>query len=142
MRICIEIPATPQHIDEVYQALASLWERAGSLLVQVVDPQTRICFETALVEVITNQIRHAYPETDVVGTVQIELILEDDHVEANLIDHGAAFESNQFLQTQPAINVENVAEGGYGLRLATALLDKIEYARIDNGNLWKLLKIF
>ncbi|MDQ4501508.1 ATP-binding protein [Sinomonas sp. ASV322] len=121
--------ATPQIVDAVQDELARMWIDA-----MVIGPGDRLPFELAVIEVVTNTVKHARPPG---GEVQLDLEVEvrADLLLARLFELGA----------WPAIIPEGSgempgpeAEAGRGLALARQLLTTITCERHDGANVWTL----
>jgi anti-sigma regulatory factor (Ser/Thr protein kinase) len=96
---------------------------------------------TAVVEIATNILRHAYPPGTPPGSMELRLLAFRDRVEARFSDHGTAFQDAVRLATARVPDPAALAEGGYGLALARATLDRLEYTRSSLGrNSWLLAK--
>jgi anti-sigma regulatory factor (Ser/Thr protein kinase) len=67
------------------------------------------------------------------------LTIDREHVAADLFDQGIVFEPSG--DAQRMVDPANPPERGYGLPLATALLDECRYTRVGDGrNHWRLVK--
>ncbi|WP_415856934.1 ATP-binding protein [Sinomonas sp. G460-2] len=124
-------PAMPPIVEAVQDELVRLWD-----LALVIDPEDRLPFELAVVEVVTNAVRHAKPPG---GEVQLDLEVEvhPDLLLARLFELGA----------QPVVIPEGAgempgpdAEAGRGLALARQLLTTITCERRDGANVWTLTR--
>ena len=85
---------------------------------------------TALHEVLTNVIEHAQPSED----ISVAVTVDDATVEIIVRDNGSPF-----TDTRPEGD-EEIVERGRGLAMSAALLDDIDYSRIDDENQWRLRK--
>ncbi|MEA5455839.1 ATP-binding protein [Sinomonas sp. JGH33] len=121
--------ATPRIVDAVQDELARVWTDA-----MVINLGDRLPFELAVIEVVTNTVKHARPPG---GEVELDLEVEirPDLLLARLFELGA----------WPAIIPEGSgempnpeAEAGRGLALARQLLTTITCERRDDGNVWTL----
>jgi anti-sigma regulatory factor (Ser/Thr protein kinase) len=128
-------------LGEIHAALARFWPSAAA---EGAEPaaEWRAAFETAVMEVAGNVLRHAYPPGHKPGNVKLQLRLYDDRVEALLTDRGIPFEEPPALAADLAdLDVLDLPEGGYGLSIARAALDRLEYSRLARGaNRWRLVK--
>ena len=91
----------------------------------------------AVHEIANNVIQHAYGNEQ--GTIEVTL-----HVDlvakcfiATVHDTGVTFQGEV---TTPSL--DEPQESGYGLFLATALMDEVNYQRQPDGNHWHLQKTF
>jgi anti-sigma regulatory factor (Ser/Thr protein kinase) len=106
------------------------------------DHVWRLKFETAVGEIGTNIARHAYSHGKE-GPMRLRLSLYADRVEACFTDWGLAFNDSSRPPEVVADDVFDVPEGGYGLAIARAALDRLDYRRTPRGtNSWRLVKRF
>lgn len=107
-----------------------------------VDPDQ---VELAIVEALTNVIRHAYrglPGREVSLTITIC----EDHLEFQLCDTGASIPPER-LASRPRLrydptDVSSLPEGGMGLFLMHQIMDEVRYERVENRNTLTLVKTF
>lgn len=102
-------------------------------------------FKTAVIEIATNILRHAYPPNDPNASLTFKLMLFDRQLEAIFYDHGIAF-THPLEGHSPNLDdiddILDVPEGRYGLFLALQALDSLNYSRSDAGiNEWHLIKL-
>lgn len=139
-----EITATATGLDALHGALDRLWHCGEARVPAFPDQRWRFEFTTAVVEIVANIARHAYPvETeDTARTARLTFALLADRVEAVLIDHGVALAGDLAdLTPEPAIDA--LEESGRGLAIARSLLDELTYERRpDSTNRWRLMKRF
>jgi len=83
----------------------------------------------AISEAITNTVTHAYDGAEQ-GEVTIGFGIYEDRLEVMVADHGGSFNLKEikggigpYKNTEP---IENLREGGFGLFLINALMDKVE----------------
>lgn len=125
----LTVPAEPQALDRVHEALAELWLDAAD-----VGAGDRMAFETALTEVAGNVVQHACdgPGLD----LAIEICVSADRIEAHLRDRGRRSTARLDEATLP----EELAESGRGLAIALAVLDELVYRREAGVNHWRLAR--
>lgn len=132
--LVLDLPVTPEAIDEVQDALARFWELDGD--VTMLD---RIRFETALVEIVGNVVEHAYALDSSSGdegrALEVRLLLDPASVEAQVSDNGLPVEIDLGRVTMP----DEDAESGRGLALALAAVDDMRYERSGGRNRWVLV---
>lgn len=133
--LSLDLPVTPEAIDEVQDALARFWELDDD--VAMVD---RIRFETALVEIVGNVVEHAYAHDSSRGyeagrALEVRLTLDEAGVEAQVSDNGLPVEIDLGQVTMPG----DEAESGRGLALALAAVDDMRYERSGGRNRWVLV---
>lgn len=136
----VDIAATTANLDALHRALDQLWRRGEALVPSFPDERWRFGFVTAVVEIVANIVRHAYPAdaTDGVRMVHLSFALHSDRVDAVLTDRGTAFVGEL---TSAAPDADLLLESGRGLALARALLDELTYLRRPDGtNRWHLMK--
>ena len=168
VRVAIHVPATAARLQDVHDALARFWAAVARRLGSAPPGAWRAAFETAVAEVAANIVRHAYPPGFPPGTMRFRLHAYRDAIEARFADHGVGFRApaapgndapRRPLAPQPApaapaaagaageddlddlLAALELAEGGYGLPLAQAALDTLDYRRSARGeNEWWLVK--
>ena len=123
----VSMSSPPDDVDTVHSLLEDVW-RSGTH-VSVID---RISFETALIELVSNVIRHADSGSGITCTLSIEV--STDHIEANLRDTGEPGDVELIGRAMP----EDLAESGRGIPLIQALVDELTYEREGNLNRWSL----
>lgn len=120
--------AMPEGLDELHDLL----ERAAAED-DTVDPTDLMLFETAVIEIASNVVKHGEPAGGV--RWRFDLGITDTDLEATLHDDGQEFEG-EVERSMPGLD----AEGGRGLALASSMLDELAYAREDDGNVWRMVK--
>ncbi|MCL2849553.1 MAG: ATP-binding protein [Micrococcales bacterium] len=120
--------AVPDQLDAVHTLLAQAVEEHPSL-----DPMDVMLFETAIIEIANNVVEYGRPAGEVRWKFTIRV--REDEIEAELDDTGQVFTPAQ----GKAMPGED-AEGGRGLPIAEALLDQIEFRRVDDTNHWHMVR--
>jgi len=120
--------AVPEQLDAVHTLLA---EAAGDH--PELDPMDVMLFETAVIEIANNVVEYGRPEGEVRWKFTIRV--REDEIEAELDDTGQTFTPAQG-KGMPGED----AEGGRGLPLAEAVLDKIEFDRLGDTNHWRMVR--
>ena len=120
--------AVPDQLDAVHSLLAQAAGEHPSL-----DPMDVMLFETAIIEIANNVVEYGRPEGEVRWKFTIRV--REDEIEAELDDTG-----QRFTPAQGKDMPGEDAEGGRGLPLAEALLDKIEFKRMDDTNHWHMVR--
>jgi serine/threonine-protein kinase RsbW len=119
-------------VDDVQDELGRVWQTAD-----VISPDDRLPFELAVVEVVTNAVKHAKSPSGDHVELDLELEVRPDLLLARLFELGA----------QPVNLPENAgsmpgpdSEAGRGLALARQLLTTITCERRDGANVWTLTR--
>jgi len=120
--------AVPDQLDAVHALLAQAAGEHPKL-----DSMDVMLFETAIVEIANNVVEYGRPEGEVRWKFTIRV--HEDEIEAELDDTGQSFTPQQG-KGMPGED----AEGGRGLPLAEALLDKIEFSRLGDTNHWRMVR--
>jgi serine/threonine-protein kinase RsbW len=120
--------AVPDQLDAVHTLLAQAADEHPRL-----DPMDVMLFETAIIEIANNVVEHGQPEGEVRWRFTIRV--REDEIEAELDDTGQTFTPVQ----GKAMPGED-AEGGRGLAMAEALLDQIDFERMDDANHWRMVR--
>jgi len=90
----------------------------------------------AVHEIANNVIQHAYGKEE--GSIEVTLHFDPiaSCFTAALYDTGAVFVRDEV----PTPTLDEPKESGYGLFLATQLMDEVSYQRQPDGNHWQLRK--
>ena len=119
----------PDDVDTVHSLLASVWQIAPNI-----SMMDRISFETALIELTSNVIRHADSGTGV--SCELTVAISADRLEANLQDTGKPGDVELVGRSMP----DELAESGRGIPLIQALVDELSYSREGNLNRWRITR--
>ena len=125
----IECP--PDDVNAVHNLLNSVWVD----IPQVTDAD-RFSFETAIVELTSNVIRHGDSGAGIFCSITINV--QDEQIEATLIDNGKIAQVELAETTMP----DGLAESGRGIPLIKALVDSFSYNRDGNLNTWQIARKF
>ena len=137
----IVVPATAQQLDVIHAALDRFWAKVDTIVTRPPDREWRARFVTAIAEIATNIIRHAYPSEREPGPMRLHLYAYPDRVEAYFNDQGVAFIPPPPVEDGPEPDPLELPESGRGLAVAQACLDELEYRRTGEGtNQWRLMK--
>lgn len=125
----LDLAAPPDDVNSVHGLLETVWsehEHVGDI--------DRISFETALIELASNVIRHGDGGCGIRCSVTVTV--SENRLEARLIDDGEPGEIELAGRPLP----EDFAESGRGIPLITALVDVVRYERSADSNHWYLAR--
>ena len=127
----LTVSARPEGIEAIHDLVQSLWLQGPTI-----SATDRMRFETAVIEVASNIVKHATAGAPGPEEVTIELMLmaEPDRVTARFCDDGSAAEVDLALTQMP----DTTAEFGRGIALAQVLVDDLTYERSVCSNIWTL----
>lgn len=119
--------ADPECLGKVHNLLAEMWDTSPD-----VSELDQAMFETAVIEIAANVIRHGNDEGSTLCNLTLEVY--PDRLEAHLRDDGLIAHVNLDAATMP----DSFAESGRGLALAKAAVDILTYERHHDNNIWTL----
>lgn len=90
-------------------------------------------------EVCSNTIEHSYQKRDN-QTIMIDMILKENEIEIDIMDNGIPFEKEKYSSPSIFQLVKSASPGGLGLMLVYKIADLVEYTKIDNLNICKIVK--
>jgi len=139
----VVLTAAASELGALHLAIDRFWARVDQVAPHPLETVWRLELTTAIAEISTNIILHAYP--DGMGTtscIELRLRLYADRIEARLIDQGVPYQ----LGATPSIQLDDpleLPEGGFGLAIVRAAVDRLTYHRTLAGtNCWRLTKRF
>lgn len=119
----MKLPAKPEYVGVVRLSVSGIANRMGFTYEEIED------LKVAISEAMTNATAHAYHETGE-GEVTIGFGVYENRLEVMVADHGGSFDLAEvkrgigpYQQSEP---IESLREGGFGLFLIDALMDKVE----------------
>lgn len=119
----IKVPAKPEYVGVVRLSTSGIANRMGFAYDDIED------LKVAISEAITNGVKHAYNETGE-GEITIGFGVYENRIEVMVADHGGSFDLKKVKEDigpyQEEDSVEDLREGGFGLFLIDALMDKVE----------------
>jgi serine/threonine-protein kinase RsbW len=119
----MKIPAKAEYVGVVRLSIAGIANRMGYSYEDIED------LKVAVSEAITNAVTHAYNEKGG-GEVTICFGIYQDRLEVMVADHGGSFDIKEIKSDigpyDESENVEDLREGGFGLFLINALMDKVQ----------------
>jgi len=129
MQHTLRMSSPPDDVDTVHDLLETVWSDVPDI-----GMQDRLSFETALIELASNVMRHADPGSGVMCTLTIETF--PDRIEATLSDTGEPGDVQLAERSMP----DALAESGRGIPLIQALVDELRYDRADGLNHWYITR--
>ncbi|MEN2769205.1 anti-sigma B factor RsbW [Ornithinibacillus xuwenensis] len=119
----MRFPAKAEYVGVIRLTISGIANRMGFTYEDIED------LKVAMSEAVTNVVAHAYREEDD-GEVTIGFGVYENRLELMVADHGGSFDLNEVKAEigpyESTESVENLREGGFGLFLITALMDKVE----------------
>lgn len=119
----MKVPAKAEYVGVIRLSVSGIANRMGFSYEDIED------LKVSISEAITNAVTHAYTDGDE-GEVTIGFGVYEDRLEVMVADHGGSFDLNEikggigpYKHTE---SVETLREGGFGLFLINALMDKVE----------------
>lgn len=123
-------PVNPGCVEKVDLLLRQVWATSAD-----VSGTDRIMFETALIEIAANIIKHGSAEASINCSLTIEVY--PDRLDAQFRDDGIAAPVDIDTVSMP----DTMAGSGRGLAMAKASLDLLAYERHNNNNVWTLSRL-
>jgi serine/threonine-protein kinase RsbW len=124
-----QFASPPDSVDLVHELLSSVWADAPAITMK-----DRFSFETALVELASNVVRHADSGYGISYAITVQLL--DDRIEATLIDSGERTRVEHTESDMPDV----LSESGRGIPLIKALVDHLSFDRDGNFNRWQIAR--
>ncbi|KGX90579.1 serine-protein kinase [Pontibacillus halophilus JSM 076056 = DSM 19796] len=119
----IKVPAKPEYVGVVRLSTSGIANRMGFSYEDIED------LKVSISEAITNGVKHAYKDTEE-GEITIGFGVYDDRLEIMVADRGGSFDLQQVKEDigpyEETDSIEDLREGGFGLFLIDALMDKVE----------------
>ncbi|MUK89709.1 anti-sigma B factor RsbW [Ornithinibacillus sp. L9] len=125
----MKVPAKEEYVGVVRLSISGIANRMGFTYEDIED------LKVAISEAVTNAVTHAY-EANEEGEVTIGFGIYESRLEVMVADHGGSFNlsevKNGIGPYENNESIENLREGGFGLFLMQALMDKVEIKN-DSG---------
>ncbi|WP_010098098.1 anti-sigma B factor RsbW [Ornithinibacillus scapharcae] len=119
----MKFPAKPEYVGVIRLSISGIASRMGFTYEDIED------LKISVSEAVTNVVNHAYQEGEN-GEVTIGFAVYEDRLEIMVADRGDSFKLNEVKAKTGPYNsensVEDLREGGFGLFLIDALMDKVE----------------
>lgn len=125
-----QLSTPPDTIDDVHDLLDRLWAAEPTI-----SNDDRMRFETALIELASNVIQHAAPDTGVDWMVNVGC--DASLLTAQLVDSAPAVSLGS---AGPRPMPDELAEDGRGLAFVRLLVDSATFANTTAGNEWRITK--
>lgn len=110
------------------------------------DDESLAEIELAVVETVNNCIEHAYAETDS-HQIAIEFWATETEFCVEVVDRGKEIKAEQLEYIDANFDfdysdIDNLPEGGMGLKIIYNCMDRVSYQNINGRNCWLLIKLF
>lgn len=132
-------------LERVHELMADYWRAVDTAGCGAADAGWRALFDSAVAEIAGNIVRHAYPEPADDDRFQVTLQCFCDRMEAILMDQGVPYNlepPSRSADMRDALDDFDL-DHGWGLPIAYAATDSLEYERLPDGsNRWRLDKRF
>ncbi|UOQ49107.1 anti-sigma B factor RsbW [Gracilibacillus caseinilyticus] len=119
----MKVPAKAEYVGVIRLSTSGIANRMGFSYEEIED------LKVAVSEAMSNATEHAYQNEDG-GEVTIGFGLYQDRLEVMVADRGGSFDLQKVKKDLgPFVNnesIEDLREGGFGLFLIEALMDKVE----------------
>ncbi|MGM8212446.1 anti-sigma B factor RsbW [Virgibacillus sp. W0430] len=119
----MKVPAKAEYVGVVRLSISGIASRMGFSYEDIED------LKVAISEATTNVVSHAY-KTGEPGEITVGFGVYKERLEVMVADHGGSFDLNDIKGKigpyEPTESIESLREGGFGLFLINALMDKVE----------------
>ncbi|HLS65852.1 MAG TPA: anti-sigma B factor RsbW [Pseudogracilibacillus sp.] len=122
----LKVPAKAEYVGVLRLSLSGIASRMGFSYEAIED------LKVALSEAATNVVSHAYEKKEK-GELTLGFGVYDDRLEVMVSDHGDSFRFEEIKDRIGPVNkkdeqkpIDQLREGGFGLYLIEALMDKVE----------------
>jgi len=122
----------PGDVDAVHSLLEDVWADAPGI-----PMMERFKFETALLELASNVVKHADDGSGLRCTLEIDA--HPASIEATVLDDG---EPSDIEILVPRDMPDVLSESGRGLAMIQALVDDLAYSREGSTNRWRISSRF
>ncbi|PWA06979.1 anti-sigma B factor RsbW [Pueribacillus theae] len=130
------IPAKPEYLGVIRLAVSGIANRMGYAYDEIED------IKVAVTEACTNAVNHAYKDGE--GQIKVNFAVYQDRLEIFVVDQGQSFDVKAMREKKAPVNaetsLEQLSEGGLGLFLIEALMDKVEISG-DSGVVVSMTKL-
>lgn len=95
--------------------------------------------QTLLIEGFANIVEHAHKNLPPTTPVEIEVLRSSEYIEIRIISQGEAFDLEQQMQITMELE-DNHKDRGRGLKIMSALADKLTYEQTSANNYCLLMR--
>jgi len=128
----------PRELSYLKTLDATLQAAMNHLPVSGLSEDWRHEFSLAVVEHVSNLVRHAYANQST-GKVYGRLTRTAEQLTLDTMDSGVEFDMSKMPQLpRRELNLNDLPEGGFGLPLIRAVMNDINYTRRNGYNHWRL----
>ncbi len=132
------VPSRLEAVREAGEAVRALWTDLR------LDEVVAYLVEVAVVEAVTNAIRHAYGGASG-HTVEISAILRGDCLEVEISDTGIAMDPRLLEQSLAVLDLDprrrdRLPDHGFGLAIIRKVMDGVKYVSAGGRNTLRLCK--
>lgn len=117
----MKFPAKADYVGVARLTVSGIANRVGFTYEDIED------IKVAVSEAISNVVSHAYEDT---GEVTVGFAVYSERLEIMVADHGGSFDLQEIKDDigpyESTESIEDLREGGFGLFLINALMDKVE----------------
>lgn len=103
------------------------------------DGAARFDVSMSLEELISNIIRHGYPE-GTSGEIRLNMSRRGNAIHCELIDHGKPFDPLSLPTPDIKADIDDRPIGGLGIHLVRETMQEVRYQRIDGQNVLHLVR--
>jgi serine/threonine-protein kinase RsbW len=122
----------PGDVDAVHALLEAVWADAPDI-----PMMERFKFETALLELASNVVKHADGGSGLWCTLEIDA--HSDSIQATVFDDGEPSDDRILV---PRDMPDALSESGRGIAMIQALVDDLVYSREGTMNRWHISRRF
>lgn len=119
----MKLPAKSEYVGVIRLSISGIANRMGFSYEQIED------LKVAVSEALTNAVSHGYKGSGQ-GEITVGFGVYENRLEVMVADHGGSFKLNEIKDGigpyKQSERVENLREGGFGLFLINALMDKVQ----------------
>ena len=132
----LTVPATVEHLDDVFDLIHAELQRRGCPVAASYQ------LDIAVEELFVNICSYAYAGSDEPGLARIDYVcvVEDSAITVSLTDWGAPFDPLAHDDPERPRSIDEARIGGLGIFLVKRLVDDLHYKRDGDANVVTLKK--